>query len=193
MTIRPVNPSGSDAATPPGNCEETPRPLPPVRTRTWPQPKPPLQPEPDHQSDPEPQTTISVTPPAPYNIGYKNPPKHSQFKPGRSGNPKGRPKGAKGLKTIVRDMMTTKVPVRTASGEKRISRIELVMQKTYELGVVKERSRALSELLRLYSAAVPDAVVADDATPPAEELTETDLAMLNELRAILLADEGGDE
>lgn len=26
-------------------------------------------------------------------VGYKKPPKHSQFQPGKSGNPKGRPKG----------------------------------------------------------------------------------------------------
>ena len=26
-----------------------------------------------------------------YEIGYKKPPKHTQFKPGQSGNPKGRP------------------------------------------------------------------------------------------------------
>jgi hypothetical protein len=28
-------------------------------------------------------------------VGYKRPPQHSKFKPGQSGNPKGRPKGAK--------------------------------------------------------------------------------------------------
>ena len=28
-----------------------------------------------------------------YRIGYAQPPKHSQFKPGQSGYPKGRPKG----------------------------------------------------------------------------------------------------
>ena len=34
-----------------------------------------------------------------YDVGYKKPPKRTQFKPGQSGNPRGRPKGTKNLKT----------------------------------------------------------------------------------------------
>ncbi len=34
-----------------------------------------------------------------YEVGYGKPPKHSQFQPGRSGNPAGRKAGARGLKT----------------------------------------------------------------------------------------------
>jgi hypothetical protein len=33
-----------------------------------------------------------------YEIGYGKPPKHSQFKPGQSGNPRGPKKGSRGLK-----------------------------------------------------------------------------------------------
>lgn len=32
-----------------------------------------------------------------YRVGYGKPPKHTRFKPGQSGNPKGRPKGAQGF------------------------------------------------------------------------------------------------
>lgn len=34
-----------------------------------------------------------------YRVGYCKPPRHSQFKPGESGNARGRPKGSRGLKT----------------------------------------------------------------------------------------------
>jgi hypothetical protein len=42
---------------------------------------------------------VRLTPPSSeppnYEVGYGRPPKGSQFTPGRSGNPKGRPKGAR--------------------------------------------------------------------------------------------------
>ena len=34
-----------------------------------------------------------------YEVGYRKPPKATQFKQGQSGNPHGRPKGTKNLKT----------------------------------------------------------------------------------------------
>ncbi len=35
-------------------------------------------------------------------IGYKKPPRHAQFSPGQSGNPRGRPKGSKRLTKVAR-------------------------------------------------------------------------------------------
>ena len=40
-----------------------------------------------------------------YEVGYRKPPKHSQFKPGQSGNPNGRPRGAS-LATQVRNLLS---------------------------------------------------------------------------------------
>ena len=39
---------------------------------------------------------------AQYKVGYKRPPVSTRFKPGSSGNPKGRPKGQRNFKTIMR-------------------------------------------------------------------------------------------
>src|SRR5258706_1301318 len=45
-----------------------------------------------------------------FTVGYKKPPHHSRFQPGRSGNPHGRQKGVRNLGSDVK--RTLEVPVR---------------------------------------------------------------------------------
>lgn len=170
MSIVPSNPT---AASPEGDAPATEaRPLPPVRHRVRPAAaRPPAVEEPQRQ-------------PSDYEVGYGRPPEHTRFKPGRSGNPKGRPKGARGLNTLARELLTARVPVRTATGEKRMHRIEAVLHKAFELAL-KGNSRALSQILSLYASAVPEPALAE-AVSPAEELTATDIAILDEFKSGLL-------
>ena len=51
-----------------------------------------------------------------YSVGYGKPPMHSQFRPGQSGNPAGRRKGVRNLKTDVK--RTLKAPVKVKEGER---------------------------------------------------------------------------
>lgn len=117
--------------------------------------------------------------PASYKVGYKSPPLHTRFRAGQSGNPRGRPKKAESLNTIVRKTLGGKVAVRTANGTKKISRIEAVLQKTLELAM-KGNPRAQAELIKLWRSAVPDAPanLSDDLSP-AEDLSEADLGILH--------------
>ena len=48
----------------------------------------------------------------PYEVGYGRPPRRHQFKPGQSGNPRGRPKGARGLKTDLRAELEARMTIR---------------------------------------------------------------------------------
>ena len=47
-----------------------------------------------------------------YEVGYGKPPKHTRFQPGQSGNPKGRPKGTKNLKTDLTEELGERITVR---------------------------------------------------------------------------------
>lgn len=44
-------------------------------------------------------------------VGYGHPPRAHQFKPGQSGNPRGRPKGVKSEATILNALLDTKLTV----------------------------------------------------------------------------------
>jgi hypothetical protein len=46
-----------------------------------------------------------------YEVGYGKPPRHTRFDPGRSGNPRGRPRGKKNLSTLLSDALDEPVIV----------------------------------------------------------------------------------
>src|SRR5262245_59863339 len=62
-------------------------------------------------------------------VGYRRPPVNRQFKPGQSGNPRGRPKGSKNLVTMVAEALNEKMKVRTKDGRTRtLSKQELMVE-----------------------------------------------------------------
>jgi hypothetical protein len=74
-------------------------------------------------------------------VGYKNPPEHSQFKPGQSGNPRGRPKGSRNTATMLNEILREMVTVNQGGRRVRMSRLE-VMIRTSVRKAVQGDSRA---------------------------------------------------
>lgn len=58
-------------------------------------------------------------------VGYGRPPKQTQFKPGQSGNPKGRPKGARSIPNLVGQKLDRKVQVTEDGKRKFLSKRQL--------------------------------------------------------------------
>ena len=57
-----------------------------------------------------------------YEVGFKKPPKQTQFKPGQSGNPAGRPKGTKNFKTDLEEELQTKIVIREGGKTLQVSK-----------------------------------------------------------------------
>lgn len=62
-------------------------------------------------------------------IGYKKPPRHSRFKPGRSGNPKGRPRNqTKSFKEYVLKELEVKIWVTENNKKHKMTKCEAIMK-----------------------------------------------------------------
>ena len=60
-------------------------------------------------------------------IGYGRPPKQTQFQKGVSGNPRGRPKGAKNLTTVVNEVLQEKVVITVNGQRKKVTKIKAAL------------------------------------------------------------------
>jgi hypothetical protein len=87
-----------------------------------------------------------------YKVGYGKPPKKTQFKPGQSGNPKGRPKGAKNESTILNGILNRKLEIREAGRARKISVLEAMLLKFTE-DALKGNTKSAAFLLNRYRGA----------------------------------------
>ena len=106
---------------------------------------------------------------------YRKPPKASQFKPGQSGSPKGRPKGGRNFKTDLDEALRALVEVRTNGGVRRITTQEAFLQTLAE----KARDGDLRAIQHLSSLILR--LMDDNRTEaPATVLESNDRAILDE-------------
>jgi hypothetical protein len=102
-----------------------------------------------------------------YKIGYKKPPKHTQFQKRQSGNPKGRPKVPKNLPALILRIFGEKVVVKSSGRRHSMTKLEAVLVQLInkalggDIGAFREviRLREKVQELEPYLTPAPEFVV----------------------------------
>ena len=79
-------------------------------------------------------------------VGYGRPPVEHQFKPGQSGNKRGRPKGSKNEATIMSELLNRRIDIREKGRTRKITVLEGILLKFAE-DALKGNAKAASFLL----------------------------------------------
>ncbi|RMG56676.1 MAG: hypothetical protein D6717_06190 [Gammaproteobacteria bacterium] len=83
-----------------------------------------------------------------YEVGYRKPPRHTRFRKGQSGNPKGRPKGARGLTASLKRELETKITIREGGREMHLTKGEAAAKRLTNEALTGDM-KALLALLKL--------------------------------------------
>ena len=118
-----------------------------------------------------------------YEVGYGKPPKSTQFQPGQSGNPKGRPRGIKNLNTDLEEELNERLLVNEAGNPREITKQRAILKSMFAKAI-KGDTRAASVLINLILG-LEQARIADSS---GESLGEDDLAILEAFRERVLSD-----
>jgi Family of unknown function (DUF5681) len=81
-------------------------------------------------------------------VGYGRPPLHTRFKPGQSGNPKGRRKHRKNVMTLLQEVMDEKIKMKEGDKTKSVSKGE-AMIRAAALKALKGDAKSFDRLMAL--------------------------------------------
>jgi Family of unknown function (DUF5681) len=100
-------------------------------------------------------------------VGYKRPPREHQFRPGQSGNPSGRPKGARNFRSDLREELSELVTVHNGDRDIQISK-QRALIKSVVAAAIDGNQRAAASVLAMCMRMLADAED-DDAIDSVED------------------------
>jgi Family of unknown function (DUF5681) len=118
-----------------------------------------------------------------YEVGFGKPPKYSRFKPGRSGNPRGRPKGSKNLLTLIDEELDRPIAVREDGRPRKVRARDALIKRLLQKAL-SGHDRSIELLFKLlglrgeHGAVMP----AEAAVGGAEPLTAGEQSILEDFR-----------
>src|SRR5664279_2795673 len=86
-------------------------------------------------------------PEADHAVGYGRPPRHTRFQPGRSGNPKGRPKGSKNFSTLFSEELAQPVTLTAGGKRRRMPKRQALAKQVINRALSNNDSKATAQAL----------------------------------------------
>ena len=117
-------------------------------------------------------------------VGYKSPPDHSKWPKGKSGNPSGRKKGQRNLKTDLVDELGELVQINEAGKARKLTK-QRALLKSLAARAIKGDARASALLLNLMTR-----LLEPEPEESTDSLAAADQALLDDFLATLSAPKG---
>ena len=83
-----------------------------------------------------------------YEIGFRRPPVSGRFQPGKSGNPKGRPKGSRNFLTLLEQELNKSISVTENGRKHKLTRLQAIVKRMVNSALNGDQ-RALLNLLEI--------------------------------------------
>jgi len=123
--------------------------------------------------------------PRDYAVGYGKPPLHTRFQKGRSGNPKGRPRGRKNMSTLLSDALNGWVIVVENGRRKKITKREAIVTQ-----LVNKSASADLKATQIVLAMLRDVESQADGSADPAAFTEADQQIIRRIQARLRRETG---
>jgi hypothetical protein len=86
--------------------------------------------------------------PSEYQVGYRKPPRHSRFRKGQSGNPKGRPKASESFGRLARRTFNERITIRENGQRRTITKLQAALKQLANKAAAGD-ARAIRDVLKL--------------------------------------------